>query len=435
MDNNQPKLEVNTMAEDQKRTSGLKGRKVCRRLVVLTLKKHQEGIWIRNLVDRLHLSTPTSSSSSSSDHQYKIEVRSIEGWLGQGWFVSSSSPFPSDEDDNDGTIFGIINRVSDAAPPALFKACCSILQAAQVLQIPIWNGPTAYSLCGNKWCHHVLFQKAGLSSPNTIAYWINDTNFNDDDNDVDDCMDDNKIHLNTSLFSDSSTEILIKPNAGGFGAGIQKIEKPPSSLTDCLFPIPKPSFDDNTALIQQYEKPKDDKLYRVWFLNGKVQCAIERTLKSSGTKSPSSVDEFTSGCAAGVCTLRSTHAVASNNSSSSNNQNGQPLLEKTVTINAWTVPREVQDELEKQLLPLLPDAHCGSVEFLCSCRDEEEGESTTTKDRRLYFDLNLLSTLPILDDLDTINENDIWQQDYDPWLELATAIWAYFLGTVTARKK
>ena len=206
-------------------------------------------------------------------------------------------------------------------------------------------------------CHHPQHLPIGLMIQTTA------TN--------DDCMDGNQIHVNTSLFSNRSTEILIKPNAGGFGAGIQKIEKPlqpkSSSEDSMMFPIPKPSFDDNMALIQQYEKPKDDKLYRIWFLNGKVQCAIERTLMS---ESGSTDDEFTSGCAAGMCSMRS---------SSNNKKDQSSLSEKNVTVAAWSVPKEVQDELEKQLLPLLPDAHCGSVEFLYSRQNEEEEESTTTQ--------------------------------------------------------
>ena len=64
----------------------------------------------------------------------------------------------------------IVNRVSDAAEPWEVKATLAILQQAQtVWKILVWNGPEAYSLCTNKWCHHVLFQRAGLQSPDTVA--------------------------------------------------------------------------------------------------------------------------------------------------------------------------------------------------------------------------------------------------------------------------
>jgi hypothetical protein len=221
-----------------------------------------------------------------------------------------------------------------------------------------------------------------------------------------------------SSFSDESTDLLVKPNAGGFGAGIQKIESV-SSTTSGMLSIPKPSFDDGMALIQQYAKAKDEKLYRVWFLNGKIQCAVERTM----SKNNSSSDEFTSGCAAGICTLSAAAGIQSKNKT-----NDQGLLEYTnnMTMAAWSVPLDVQEELEHQLFPLLLDAHCGSVEFLYSQNDEiSNGEDHC----RLYFDLNLLSTLPIIDDShgSTLNEKGVWPHDYDPWLELANAMRDYFL--------
>jgi hypothetical protein len=69
------------------------------------------------------------------------------------------------------SLIGIVNQVFNAAPPALFKACCPILGAAQSLLIPIVNGPTTDALCANKWCQHVLFQQAKVLSPRTMAYW------------------------------------------------------------------------------------------------------------------------------------------------------------------------------------------------------------------------------------------------------------------------
>jgi len=137
-------------------------------------------------------------------------------------------------------------------------------------------------------------------------------------------------------------------------------------------------FDDSMALLQTYTRPRDKKLYRVWFLRGKVQCAIEREIQDEER-------EFTNACS-GSCSRQ------------------EPPR-------AWKIPLNVKDEIENRLLPLLPDAHCGSVEFLYSEKDSE----------RLYFDLNLLSTLPI-----HIRDTDgIWQKDYDPWMQLATEIWDF----------
>ena len=69
----------------------------------------------------------------------------------------------------------------------------------------------------------------------------------------------------------------------------------------------------------------------------------------------------------------------------------------------WTVQEDVRREIEEQLLPVLPtDAHCGSVEFLYD-----------NSGRRLYFDLNLVSTLPTW---------PIKDGETDPWKQLALAV-------------
>ena len=308
-------------------------------LVILTLKKHEKGIWIRRLVNSLEQIVTCD-----------IKVHTVEEWLAEGWIVSSDCLMD---------VLGIVNRVSDAASPVLFKACCAILGAAQSLGIPIVNGPSSYAMCANKWIHHVLFRQAKLSSPPTMVYFWNseDTDF---------------IHSEkaTRVLREEDTPLLLKPNAGGFGNGIKRLTTP---IQNDVSP-----FDDSMALLQTDMRPRDKKLYRVWFLRGKVQCAIEREIEDEER-------EFTNACS-GSCSRQ------------------EPPR-------AWKIPLNVKDEIENQLLPLLPDAHCGSVEFLYSEKDSE----------RLYFDLNLLSTLPI-----HVRDTDgIWQKDYDPWMQLATEIWDF----------
>jgi glutathione synthase/RimK-type ligase-like ATP-grasp enzyme len=386
-------------------------------LILLTLKKHQNGIWIQNLVQRLERCMPLSSKSSCNNHHtdgitYDVQVRTLEEWLEQGWIVSATSkqgPFPMMNPSD--RIVGIVNRVSDSASPALYKACCAILGAATLLGIPVWNGPTSYALCGNKWCHHVIFQRAGLAAPVTVAYWTGGS-----ENDRTTTNARNAIDVDASLFSNNAAaEVLIKPNAGGFGAGIEKIainnnSSSSTSTTTQVFAVPSPSFEDGMALIQQYELPENRKFYRVWFLNGNVQCAVERTLDEA--------KEFTSGCVSGgMCSMPN----LKNHSQSSSPRH--PI------VTAWQVPDDVKSEIEQQLLPLLTDAHCGSVEFLYTDAQNKE-------QNRLYFDLNLLSTLPIVsvvaeeDDEDSANfvvtnEHGVWSSDYDPWLELAMSIWKF----------
>mmetsp|Transcript_38741 Transcript_38741/g.93654 ORF Transcript_38741/g.93654 Transcript_38741/m.93654 type:complete len:364 (-) Transcript_38741:729-1820(-) len=349
-------------------------------LLILTLKKHEDGLWIRRLVQSLQATakdhqvslsneaagtetTPQNTPEESSSHLVTIRVQPLEEWLAQGWLVSSPPSFFEN-------LIGIVNRVSDAASPPLFKAACAILGAAQqLLQIPIVNGPTTYSLCGNKWCHHIFFQQAGLESPKTLAYW------NDDEDKGNGNIGSKLEALTTNGMQEnkknSGTDLLVKPNSGGFGAGIQRVKTP---LNDESLPV----FEDSITLVQDYHPPKDNQLYRIWFLLGKVQCAVVRSITDS-----SGNDEFTNACS-GTCSI-----------------------EKPPS--AWPVPHDVRKELEDQLLPLLTDAHCGSVEFLYT----QDGS------KRLYFDLNLLSTLPTR----VSNTKGVWADDYDPWMELANAVW------------
>ena len=116
-----------------------------------------------------------------------------------------------------------------------------------------------------------------------------------------------------------------------------------------------------------------------------MQCAVVRYI--SGDEG---IDEFTNACS-GTCALQ------------------KPPI-------PWKVAVNVREEIEQQLLPLLADAHCGSVEFLCS----EDGS-------RLYFDLNLLSTLPT----QVAKTKEVWPDGYDPWAELAGAVWITILGCGT----
>jgi hypothetical protein len=326
-------------------------------LLILTLKHHQDGIWIRRLVRALE-----QQQQQNRKEVVPIQVVALEDLLGE--------PFQIETILNH--VVGIVNRVSDAASPPLFKACLAVLSAAQIRQIPIVNGPQAYSTCANKWCHHVLFNQAKLASPPTAAFW-------NDDDDISSRSSTQQFKQAANLIrgADDSEEqdTLLKPNAGGFGAGIVRIASTKSPTNTLIIP----SFEDGMSLVQPYVPPKDAKLYRVWFLLGKVQCAVERILDDAN-------DEFTSACAGDACSVR------------------RPILR------AWIIPSDVRDELEQRLLPLLPDAHCGSVEFLYN----KQGQ-------RLYFDLNLLSTLPVHVDGDS---SSAWPNaSYDPWQELASACW------------
>lgn len=312
-------------------------------IVVLTLREHVDGPWITRLVDRLAAASPRE----------RIRVRILEDWLAGGWLVSEVGF---------GRIAGIVNRVSDAASPALFKACVSLLSSAEALGVRVVNGPTSYALCASKWTQHLLFKRAGLASPKTLAFWDGNSQHRTATGGI----------LERAEEVGMAGDVLVKPNSGGFGRGIRKINL---DEIESSSPNGFPQFDDLLLLLQKYESPRA--LYRVWFLNGRVQCATERTLGSSE-------DEFAGACA-------SSCSVAAN-------------LPRT-----YRVRDEVRVEVEEKILPLIPDAFCGSVEFLVRGDDS---------DARLYFDLNLLSTLPLRTD----NASGSWDDSYDPWEELAEEI-------------
>lgn len=322
-------------------------------VILLTLKEHKSGVWITRLVEAF----------ASVSKCCQVEVISLESLLSNADPTSLfSSPLPS----------LIINRVSDAASPQLQKACCGLLQlAATVYGLKVWNGPASYTLCCNKWCHHALFAKVQLQSPSTQML-LNATT--------------NTLEAAITELSKGQQEVptlLLKPNAGGFGAGIQKIDLSGksniSSDPNILYETAS-NYADGMTLVQEFIET--DSIFRIWFLCGKVQCGIVRHNHDGNY-------EFTSACMASICTRK------------------QPA-----TIRAYSIPNDVRFELEQQLLPLLSDAHSGSVEFLC----DKQG-------KRLYFDLNLLSTLPLVEQVE--DADAVWGTDYDPWNEMASAMLDY----------
>jgi hypothetical protein len=178
----------------------------------------------------------------------------------------------------------------------------------------------------------------------------------------------------------SSYPHLLKPNAGGFGAGIQKVLN--RGVLDTIHSLSS----DQMSLYRQYVSPASNKIYRVWFLMGKVQCAVERTVE------PEDDNQFQKGCSAsGLCSFLT-----------ESSSGADKLVYNTAPISSYDVPMEVISEVEELLLPLLEDAHTGSVEFLI----------TPSDGRRVYFDINMLSTLPL--------ESHLFNSD--PWRELAEAI-------------
>ena len=117
---------------------------------VLTLSKHRADVWITTLVDRLQTQAPKA----------RIEVLDVE-----------SAPmllgFGHEEAKPNWEL--LVNRVSDAAPPAMVKAALMFLRAAELQGCCVVNGVSAYSTGVSKALHHVALHRAGLCTPATTV--------------------------------------------------------------------------------------------------------------------------------------------------------------------------------------------------------------------------------------------------------------------------
>lgn len=322
------------------------------KVVLLTLKKHKEGIWVTKLAQALHKAG-----------QENIQIKSIEEFFNAALLVNTLF---------DG-IDAIINRCSDAADPIAFKTAVTLLTAASKRGIPVFNGPEAYMLCASKYCHHLVFEMAAVKTPPSSIFNSSQSA------DVEACV----RHATTSDGAALRYPLLIKPNAGGFGSGIHRLESEKESEAITKDQLHTP---DEIRLLQNYMKPSDGHIYRVWFLDKQVQCAVKRRVHDTS-------DDLRTGCAGtGVC----------QRPPQNNNDN------ESMPFTAFHVPSAIRQDV-KRILTQISDAHAGSIEFLYD-----------SNQRPIYFDLNLLSTLPISGTVDLADE--IWGQGYDPWFELAQNI-------------
>lgn len=239
---------------------------------------------------------------------------------------------------------------------------------------------------------------------------------------------------------------------------------------DMALSCPSP---DGVALLQEHLEAHDRAIYRVWFLAGKVQCGVKmvRPLPPStnadessftggcvggvcalpskskrrlpvdpagvplpkdtvvaGTSdranvthsTPPSASEFTGGCVGGVCArpLKRKASAGAPDAAAGLSYQAQPeslpghpavaAAPKPVFC-AWAVPEDIAQDVEDAVK--ISQADCGSVEFMYN----ESGG------RPVYFDLNMLSTLPIMDG--SVGDPDkVWPDAFDPWAQLADHI-------------
>jgi len=368
-------------------------------IAILTLAKHQRGVWITKLVDELR----RRGRGEGRHPPFTVEIVTIESLLDLDRFSPSSSP-PWD---------GVVNRVSDAADPVLVKSTLAILHAAELWNVPIFNGPRSYSICCNKVLHHHVFARSGLRTPRSVVLnrWTSSVAAAPVDIVAEYGKDDPSIATRSSVTGTTQIgrkllyaarrlmdvgcqwPILIKPNSAGFGAGIRIFANEEELLrfaTDVSAdPIPS---EDGVALLQEYVRPADDSIYRVWFLRGRVQCGVRRVLLDSSNPT----NDFTSGCAGGSCSLDLDYA--------------RKKSKAGTTTYAWAVTDDVKEDIARILRVIGDDSDAGSIELLY----DETG-------CKVYFDLNLLSTLPLVDG-SIGNDTGVWPDEYNPWSELSEAI-------------
>lgn len=92
--------------------------KVCQVIGLLTLSSHRDGIWLTKLETHLQALG------------HRVEVLTVENLDVR---MSSEPQFDI-----------LVNRVSDAAPPADAKATTMYLRYCELLGIPVYNGSQAY---------------------------------------------------------------------------------------------------------------------------------------------------------------------------------------------------------------------------------------------------------------------------------------------------
>jgi len=117
---------------------------------VLTPSKHRSAVWITALVEKLQARAPNATIEILDVESAPLDVGNGGSGPGMRWEL-------------------LVNRVSDAAPPATVKAALMFLRAAELQGSRVINGITAYSTGVNKALHHVALHRVGLYTPATVV--------------------------------------------------------------------------------------------------------------------------------------------------------------------------------------------------------------------------------------------------------------------------
>ena len=139
--------------------------------------------------------------------------------------------------------------------------------------------------------------------------------------------------------------------------------------------------EEGVALLQDYLEPAGGAVYRVWVAGRRVQCAVQVVGPGAA-------------CMAGAC---------------------QRGANKQHHIQAWDPPQDVADGVVEAMAAC--GADCGSVELLYPAAEPRGGAAEGDAPQPLFFDVNMLSTLPQPGQVD--DPEGLWPDGYDPWAQLA----------------
>lgn len=216
------------------------------------------------------------------------------------------------------------------------------LEHLEARGIEVFNGSTAYRLDISKTRQTALLRRLGLSVPHTRAVY--------------------RREQLPAAAEGLDFPLLVKPNMGGNGAGIERFE----SLDELRFAVETGALHagpDGVFLLQEYHRPEGDSVVRVETLDGRFLYAIRIHLSPT--------------CSFSLCPAdvrRTTGGATLDGAGDGHGGDGNGAA-----VEAYQPPAEVITEIEA--IARAGELDAGGVEYLESARDGG----------RHYYDVNALS--------------------------------------------
>ena len=315
------------------------------RALLLSPERHLQGAWLLNL---------KSEIERHPSIRVAVDIVAIEHWGQTHFDMLEQSQWNV-----------AVNRVSDASEPAVAKMAMVIMRQLELHRVPVINPCSAYSLLMSKSGHHAVLGLAGVATPDSA--FVNGLGLKDQKDESDSTTSTALSKLSQSCSGlQEKFPLLYKPCAAAYAKGVVTIQNADdleafakqvqSSVKSPSEYEVSPLGNDFTGYLQKFCAPDKGQYFRVFVLDGAIQCAIKVVPRES---------DLGTGSATSTC------ACSANKTASS------PLR-----FLAYSPTNEEADEAVR-ILAKVAGADCGSVEFLYL-----DGQ-------RLYFDVNLLSHLPV----------------------------------------